>query len=120
MADVSLVPFIDLPVLKANSPAKFFDSLATGTPVIVTNDGWTRSFVEQHRCGWYAPVAEPGSIAHTIRDIIDKNDVLHDAGRNGYRAALARFNRVDMLDPLEDILHQSAHREHLKQLIPSQ
>ena len=120
LADVSLVPFIDLPVLKTNSPAKFFDSLATGTPVIVTNSGWTRSFVEDHQCGWYAPIEEPGSIARTILDTIDKKEVLHDAGLHGYRAALAQFDRMQMLDPLEDILHHSAHSEQHKQLIPSQ
>ncbi|MBN2848992.1 MAG: glycosyltransferase family 4 protein, partial [Coriobacteriia bacterium] len=39
LATVSITSFIDLPVLSANAPAKLSDSLACGTPVIVTNDG---------------------------------------------------------------------------------
>ena len=119
LADISLVPFIDLPVLGANSPAKFFDSLAAGTPVIVTNSGWTRSFVEQHGCGWYAPIEEEGSIARTIRNTIDNPEILHQAGRYGYNIALSKFDRFDMLDPLENILLQSARLENQKQLIAS-
>lgn len=119
LADLSLVTFIDLPVLKANSPAKFFDSLAAGTPVIVTNDGWTRDFVESNRCGWYAPIQEYGSIAGAIREVIDQHEVLREAGYQGYKVASSQFDRVDMTDPLLDILHQSASTPKDRQLITS-
>ena len=54
-----------LPVLAANSPAKLYDALAVGTPVVVTNPGWTKTLVEQYGCGWYAPAGDAGALAAT-------------------------------------------------------
>jgi glycosyltransferase involved in cell wall biosynthesis len=67
LADLSLVTFIDLPVLSTNSPSKFFDSLACGTPVLVTNTGWTRAFVEDHNCGWCIDALSADRLATTSK-----------------------------------------------------
>lgn len=80
VAALSLVSFIDLPVLGANSPAKLFDSLACGTPVVVTNDGWMRSLVDARGCGFYVPAADPDAPAR-IAALLDAPDRLADAGR---------------------------------------
>ncbi|RYY18233.1 MAG: glycosyltransferase WbuB, partial [Cytophagaceae bacterium] len=63
LADVAVVSFLGLPVLDANSPAKLYDALAVGTPVVVTNKGWTKALVEQHGCGWYAPAGDAEALA---------------------------------------------------------
>ena len=117
LARVALVSFIDLPVLKANSPAKFFDSLAVGTPVIVTNDGWTRSFVETHECGWYAPPEDDKALAECINQVVDSTTTTNQAGRNGYRVARALFDRAQMIGPLEHILNHSVQPEPREQLV---
>ncbi len=41
-ADTLMVLFADKPILATNSPNKFFDGLASGKPMIVNSDGWTR------------------------------------------------------------------------------
>ena len=51
----SLVLFEQLPVLGTNAPAKFFDSLAHGTPVVIVNDGWMREEIHREGAGWYVP-----------------------------------------------------------------
>ena len=107
LARVSLVSFIDLPVLKANSPAKFFDSLAVGTPVIVTNNGWTRSFVETHECGWYVPPENEVALVQRITQVVENPTAACQAGRNGYRIARSLFDRAQMTGPLEHILNHS-------------
>lgn len=107
-ASVSLVSFINLPVLATNSPAKFFDSLAVGTPVIVTNPGWTKSFVEQHACGWYASGEEPDALVRCIEGVIDDPELLQHAGKNGSIIATQLFDRSKMASQLESILRQSA------------
>jgi glycosyltransferase involved in cell wall biosynthesis len=108
LADLALVPFIDLPVLAANSPAKLFDSLGAGTPVLVTNDGWTRHLVETHRCGWYVPPSNPMALAARIEQALHDPDQCAAAGRNGARLARQQFDRVEMADRLEAILLQVA------------
>ncbi len=107
-ATLSLVSFIDLPVLSTNSPAKFFDSLAVGTPVVVTNPGWTKQFVEEHQCGWYTPLKEPDSLVRCIVQVIDKPQLLALAGKNGSKTAVQLFDRRKMATNLETILRRSA------------
>lgn len=107
-ATLSLVTFIDLPVLQTNSPAKFFDSLATGTPVIVTNPGWTRTFVETHGCGWYVPAKEPESLVRCIERVTDDPEHLQSAGDKGMAIANKQFDRTRMATILESILRRYA------------
>ena len=107
LARVSLVSFIDLPVLQANSPAKFFDSLSVGTPVIVTNNGWTRKFVEHHKCGWYVPPQNEQELAQCIHRVVENTALTREAGRNGFRVARTHFDRAEMIAPLEHILKHS-------------
>lgn len=92
-ADLSLASFLDRPVLAANAPGKFFDSLAAGTPVVVTNDGWTRAFVERHGCGWYVPPECPAALAARVAACLDDPAALAAAGRRAAATAAARFDR---------------------------
>lgn len=98
LADLSLVSFIDRPVLASNSPGKFFDSLATGTPVVVTNPGWTQRFVERHACGWYVPPESPEALADRVQTVLAHPDRLTAAGQNAQRVAQRSFNRSEMMD----------------------
>lgn len=106
IADLALVSFLDIPVLAANSPAKFFDSLACGTPVVVTNPGWTKTFIEKHHCGWYANANEPESLVRCIEEAIGNPDELKQAGINGQQQASILFDRSIMAESLNNILLQ--------------
>jgi glycosyltransferase involved in cell wall biosynthesis len=108
MADLALVSFLDLPVLAANSPAKFFDSLASGTPVIVTNPGWTKAFVEKYRCGWYAPSNELGALVRCIEEALMDPKCLEQAGQRGQAVARDQFDRNRMAEALDTLLLQYA------------
>lgn len=107
LADVTLVSFIDLPVLASNSPSKFFDSLGAGTPVIVTNPGWTKQFVEKHACGWYVPPGDARALSTKIAEILDSPWDLARAGVNGRRIAVQEFDRTRMASQIEQILISS-------------
>jgi glycosyltransferase involved in cell wall biosynthesis len=106
LADLALVPFIDRPVLATNAPSKLFDSLAAGTPVLVTNPGWTQSLVRRHDCGWSVPAAQADLLAERIATLLDRPDRLREAGQNGAELARHRFDR-------------SAHMRRLRTLIES-
>ena len=97
-ADLSLVSFIDRPVLAANSPGKFFDSLATGTPVVVTNPGWTKRFVERHACGWYVPPGSPDALAQCVASVLESPDERTAASQNAREIARQRFVRSETMD----------------------
>ena len=97
-AEVSVVSFIDLPVLGTNGPSKFYDSLGAGTPVVVTSNGWTQRFVEQHACGWAVPAEAPDRLAETIAGILDSPKALDEASRRAREVAQAHFDRARDMD----------------------
>jgi glycosyltransferase involved in cell wall biosynthesis len=57
--------FIDLPEMRPNSANKFFDALASGTPVLLNYGGWMHDLVTAHECGlplWQRSVDEVAEI----------------------------------------------------------
>jgi glycosyltransferase involved in cell wall biosynthesis len=109
LADLSIVSFNDLPILGSNSPSKFYDSLACSTPVIVTNPGWTKSFVEEFKCGWYTPAEQPQLLAATIKQVLSHTAELAEAGSRGKQVAKEQFDRQQLADKMEIILLNAAH-----------
>jgi glycosyltransferase involved in cell wall biosynthesis len=60
-ADMSSAVFIDLPEMRPNSANKFFDALASGTPVLLNYGGWMHDLVNKHDCGlamWKKSIVE--------------------------------------------------------------
>lgn len=104
LADLSLVSFNDLPVLATNSPAKFYDSLACGTPVVVTNPGWTKNFVDKYKTGWYAPAGQPAAMAQTIKAALAQPQELQEAGERGAAIARELFDRQKLVAQVEEVL----------------
>ena len=109
LADVSVVSFLGLPVLGSNSPAKLYDSLAVGTPVVVTNAGWTKVLVEQHACGWYVPAGDALALAEQLRRLLSQPDALAQAGINGQVLATREFDRQHMAAQVQRILEVAAN-----------
>jgi len=105
-ADLSLVTFLDLPVLAANSPAKFFDSLVAGVPVIVTNPGWTKETVEKEACGWFVPAERPDLLAEQILTLKKQPDALAIAGQNGAKLARKHYDRDKLGEDMKQILEK--------------
>lgn len=109
LASIALVPFLDRPVLATNAPTKLFDSLAAGTPVVVTNPGWTADLVRTHRCGWVVPPSAPKAMALCLRRVLDRPNERRAAGHRGETLAHARWDRTAQADQLECILRSVQH-----------
>ncbi len=109
LADVAVVSFLGLPVLDANSPAKLYDALAVGTPVVVTNRGWTKKLVEQYGCGWYAPAGDANALAAQLQAALTNPTRLQEAGQRGRLLAQAQFDRRVLAAQMQQILEQAVH-----------
>ncbi|WP_201983672.1 glycosyltransferase family 4 protein [Hymenobacter rubidus] len=107
LAAVSLVSFLNLPVLDSNSPAKLYDSLAVGTPVIVTNQGWTKALVEEYGCGWYVPAGNAEALAAKLRILLANPQLMANAGRKGRHLATQAFDRQTLAGVIERILEKA-------------
>ncbi|RZL12928.1 MAG: glycosyltransferase, partial [Hymenobacter sp.] len=109
LADVTIVSFLDMPVLDTNSPAKLYDSLAVGTPVVVTNKGWTKALVEQHGCGWFAPAGDAAALATQLRAVLTNPVAAAEAGQRGKAVARREFDRRRLAEQMRAILEGAAH-----------
>lgn len=92
-ADVLMVLFADKPILATNSPNKFFDALATGRPVIVNSNGWTRELVEDNEAGLYFPAREGRSLADAVERLADDAELVRRMGLNARNLAETDFAR---------------------------
>ena len=104
LADVAVVSFLGLPVLDTNSPAKLYDALAVGTPVVVTNAGWTKKLVEENGCGWHVPAGDAAALAARLRTILADPAGTAQAGARGRALALSEFDRVALARQMRGIL----------------
>lgn len=109
LAEVAVVSFLDIPVLDTNSPAKLYDALAVGTPIIVTNKGWTKALAEQHGCGWYSPAGNAVALATKIQTILADPIARQAAGQRGQALAQAEFDRIAIAARMQSILEQAAN-----------
>jgi glycosyltransferase involved in cell wall biosynthesis len=110
LAEVSVVSFLGLPVLDANSPAKLYDSLVVGTPVVVTNEGWTKALVEEHGCGWHAPAGNASVLAALLRTLLTEPEQLRAAGARGRQLAWRLFDRQQLAQQIQGIMEAAAKR----------
>lgn len=94
LCDVSIVSFMDLPILYTNSPNKLFDSLSAGKPIIVNSAGWTKNLVEEHNCGFYVNPNVPEELVEKIKFLQDNIDVRMGMGLASRALALEKFDKT--------------------------
>jgi glycosyltransferase involved in cell wall biosynthesis len=83
LCDVSIVSFLDLPILYTNSPNKLFDSLSAGKPIIVNSAGWTKDLVEKHSCGFYVNPNIPIELVNKLKELKDNIKMMKSMSNNG-------------------------------------
>ncbi|MFP4227848.1 MAG: glycosyltransferase family 4 protein [Salinivenus sp.] len=108
LATLSVVSFLDRPVLGTNAPAKLFDSLAAATPVLVTNPGWMTRFIQRHDCGWAVPPSAPDRLADRIARVVEAPADADAAGRRGAAVVRDQYDRADQAETLQAIFHRAA------------
>lgn len=107
-ADVLMVLFADKPILATNSPNKLFDGLATGRPMIVNSDGWTREIVEDNECGFYVPPEDGEALANTIEKLAADAALRKRMGINARAVAERVFARDLLAEQVLTVLRTAA------------
>ncbi|MCI3936491.1 glycosyltransferase family 4 protein [Chryseobacterium aahli] len=92
-SDVSLISFLDLPILYTNSPNKLFDSLSAGKPIIVNSAGWTKAIAEDYRCGYYVNPKNPQELADKILFLKSNPDISAEMGINSRMLAETVYDK---------------------------
>jgi len=92
-SDVSLISFLDLPILYTNSPNKLFDSLSAGKPIIVNSAGWTKAIAEDYRCGYYVNPKIPQELADKILFLQSNPGILAEMSVNSRMLAETVYDK---------------------------
>lgn len=110
-ADMASSLFIDLPEMQSNSANKFFDALASGTPIMINYGGWQDKLVKANGCGlamWKTPIDE---VASVVAEKIHDTEWLKQAGASARRLAEEQFDRDTLAKQLEKTITNVANRE---------
>lgn len=106
-ADALMVLFADKPILATNSPNKFFDGLATGRPMIVNSDGWTRDLVEENEAGIYFPACDGAALADAVERLADDAELRARMGENARALAESEFARDILAEKVRVVLENA-------------
>jgi glycosyltransferase involved in cell wall biosynthesis len=111
-SDAGLTLFRDLPVLKTNSPNKFFDTLSAGIPAIInTPDGWIADLVESHNAGIVLPPDDPRAAAEMIRELAADPERAREKGNNARELAMEHFDRERLFSRLATVLDSALMKQ---------
>lgn len=93
VSDMAMVTFAHLPVLKTNSPNKFFDALAAGKGIIVNHKGWVYQLVKEYRLGVYFNPEGPEEAFDKIEKIASSPRLLKETQHNSRELAEKYFSK---------------------------
>lgn len=96
--------FIDLPEMRPNSANKFFDALASGTPILLNYGGWMHDLVSKHECGLAMWQQSIKSVAEQLDKQIHDQAWLDKAGSAARQLAEEFFDRDLLANQLISVL----------------
>ncbi|WP_100639358.1 glycosyltransferase family 4 protein [Marinobacter salexigens] len=103
--------FIDLPEMRPNSANKFFDALASGTPIMLNYGGWMHDLVIANGCGLSMWQQSPENVAAELDVKMHDSDWLEEAGRAARQLAEKSFDRDKLADQLMNVLQAVKDRQ---------
>lgn len=104
--DASITSFLNLPVLKTNSPNKLFDSLSAGKPIIVNSAGWTKDMVEQEHCGFFCDPENPNELAEKLLFYKNDKEQLEIWKKNSRRLSLEVYDKDILSAQVADVIEK--------------
>jgi glycosyltransferase involved in cell wall biosynthesis len=106
LADLAWISFAHLPVLKTNSPNKFFDALAAGKAILVNHKGWVYDLVKTHKLGVPCLPGKMDAAFATLERLEQEPAELHGMKLNSRKLAEAYFSKeiavrrlLEVVDP---------------------
>lgn len=101
--DVSIIIYHRSLWFKNITPTKFFDSLAMGVPVIVSDMGGLKEIIEHYNCGIVVDERNPEEVAEAVKKMSEDPALRHEMALNGLRAIKENYNWERMQERLLNI-----------------
>jgi len=91
--DLAFISFDHLPVLKTNSPNKFFDALAMGNAIIVNHKGWVCDLVDSNQLGMFFDAKKPMLAIKQLEKLDENRKSLTAMGKRARELAELHFTK---------------------------
>jgi glycosyltransferase involved in cell wall biosynthesis len=109
LADFSWISFAHLPVLKTNSPNKFFDAIAAGKPVIINHKGWVYDLMKANHLGISCLPSKLDKAFAQLEELADNPEKILKMGGNSRRVATNYFSKELAISRLVCVLDPDAN-----------
>lgn len=106
-SDVSMISFLDLPILYTNSPNKLFDSLSAGKPIMVNSAGWTKNIAEKYHCGYYVNPNRPEELVQKVLYLKDNPELVKEMGQNARKLAKTVYDKSILCKKFVEVIEQN-------------
>ena len=101
--------FVNLPEMWANSANKFFDALASGTPVAINYYGWQAELLSKNGGGIVLSPVDFKKAARDMVTFLNNRERLNESARTARYLAKTYFGRDKLADDLENVLIDSVN-----------
>jgi len=99
-----------IPTLEDGLPFVLVEGLASGLPVIVTDQAGAAECVEPGRSGWIVPAAQVEPLAAALEDALSRRDDLPQMGRQA-RAAIEKYAAPSRMQELSEWFYKASRSE---------
>ena len=89
----SLVPLKGAPILDTSSPNKFFESLASGVPVIQNTNGWMKSYLSDNNVGFTLNPDKAENLSDILIELEGKPELLQEIRVRAKELAARDFDK---------------------------
>ncbi|WP_339756491.1 glycosyltransferase family 4 protein [Algoriphagus aquimarinus] len=104
LSDFAWISFAHLPVLKTNSPNKFFDALAAGKAILVNHKGWVFDLVKTHQLGVSCLPTKIESAFKKLEELEQNPQELLKMGENSRSLAEQYFSKEHAVSHLKQVV----------------
>lgn len=102
-ADVLFVSLKKDEIFKLTVPAKVQTYMAARKPILAMLSGEGKDIIEESNCGFVVESGDPIKIPFMVKKFIAMSDKeLKSFGENGYQFYLNNFNKLELIDKLEN------------------
>jgi len=98
------ITYKDIPILSTGSPNKLFDGLAAGKLIITNFDGWIKTLIEDHQCGFSYPADKPSIFIEKIKPFTSDSKLLLEYQGNARSLAEREFSKEGIINRLNNFL----------------
>ena len=113
-ADLASNLVINIPELWNNSANKFFDALASGTPVLINGSGWQADLINKTKSGIVTYGISLDQSAKLIDDFLSNKNLLRESSRNALNLSKECFDKNKLVKEVEEVLYFSLRRRYIK------